>query len=125
MSILFLGLWTVVQCCRCCRVTCCLHLQGGMSERVSDPAHFNHKYGSRMYLRNVGNTAHVHSMQRPESKINITVFIIACIISSFKKNLRQMLKVVNFLANIAVAIFRVEVLGKGCWEPLNRSGRRK
>jgi hypothetical protein len=40
------------------------------TERPSDPTPFYPKDGDSMYLRNIGNTAHIHTMQKPKSRIN-------------------------------------------------------
>jgi hypothetical protein len=35
------------------------------------PTHFDPEDGGRRYLRNICNTAHMHTVQRPKSKIKI------------------------------------------------------
>jgi hypothetical protein len=38
---------------------------------LTHPAHFSCEDGNSIYLRNVGSTAHSHTVQRPKSRINI------------------------------------------------------
>jgi hypothetical protein len=41
---------------------------------------FDPKGGGKVYLRNVDNTAHIHAVQRPKSRINIKNYIfISCL----------------------------------------------
>jgi hypothetical protein len=35
------------------------------------PTYLNPEVGGRIYLRNIGNTAHIHTVQIPKSKINV------------------------------------------------------